>query len=85
MYTHTVNGGWSAWRPGKCSVTCGQGFLQLTRECNNPRPANGGRHCVGTDRYLRHCNKGCCPGNNKLESNAVKIEQHSVHHVLTLV
>ena len=63
-----MNGGWSDWKPGQCSATCGTGFVYLTRQCNNPKPAHGGRHCVGFNWRMTRCNKGCCPGTNKLDS-----------------
>ena len=84
MYTHTVNGGWSDWRPGKCSVTCGSGLVRSTRECNNPIPANGGRYCVGPHQDVKRCNKGCCPGTNKLD-RIVQLRFNKAHHVLVLV
>lgn len=59
-----MNGGWSDWMPGRCSATCGRGFIWSTRKCNNPKPANGGSYCIGTDRYVRYCHAGCCPGTN---------------------
>ena len=61
---HTVDGGWSDWIPGSCSVTCGSGTVWSTRECNNPKPANGGKNCVGDNQYVHQCYKGCCPGTN---------------------
>ena len=64
----TVNGGWSTWIPGKCSVTCGIGIVQLTRRCDNPRPANGGRNCFGNSQIIRQCNKGCCPGTSQVDN-----------------
>uniref|UniRef100_A0A3B4CDP2 Complement component C7 n=1 Tax=Pygocentrus nattereri TaxID=42514 RepID=A0A3B4CDP2_PYGNA len=39
-----VHGGWSCWSAwGSCS----QGHKSRTRECNNPVPRNGGKHCNG--------------------------------------
>ena len=64
----TVNGGWSDWIPGNCSVTCGNGTVLSTRTCNNPRPANGGKDCIGDNRYVEQCYKGCCPGTNPLDN-----------------
>ena len=57
-----VDGGWSDWIPGECSRTCGTGISWHTRECNDPRPAHGGKNCVGLNRLLNYCKKGCCPG-----------------------
>ncbi|XP_068809627.1 hemicentin-1 isoform X4 [Struthio camelus] len=60
--TVQVHGGfsdWSEWRP--CSVTCGQGVQERIRQCNNPLPANGGRHCEGPDTDVRSCHSKPCP------------------------
>ncbi|XP_069798458.1 hemicentin-1 [Narcine bancroftii] len=60
--TVQVHGGFSAWlKWGPCSVTCGQGIRKRQRLCNNPVPANGGRHCQGTDSERRECQSKSCP------------------------
>ncbi|XP_067391212.1 hemicentin-1 isoform X2 [Emydura macquarii macquarii] len=61
-FTVQVHGGfseWFEWRP--CSVTCGQGVQKRMRQCNNPLPANGGRHCQGHDTDIRSCQNKPCP------------------------
>ena len=40
-----VNGGWSDWVEGSCSVTCGSGTITRTRTCTNPAPQNSGSQC----------------------------------------
>ena len=62
MFALTVNGGWGSWILGKCNVTCGKGYLNCTRECNNPTPAHGGSDCVGSYSEVHPCDEGCCPG-----------------------
>ncbi|XP_028269954.1 hemicentin-1 isoform X2 [Parambassis ranga] len=58
-----VSGGYSNWEEwGPCSSTCGQGFQERTRLCNNPAPANGGRSCSGPSIDSRKCQAGLCPG-----------------------
>ncbi|XP_062920094.1 hemicentin-1 isoform X2 [Mobula hypostoma] len=60
--TVQVHGGfseWLKWRP--CSVTCGQGVQKRLRLCNNPIPANGGRHCQGADSETWECQSKPCP------------------------
>uniref|UniRef100_A0ABM5GDB4 Hemicentin-1 n=1 Tax=Pogona vitticeps TaxID=103695 RepID=A0ABM5GDB4_9SAUR len=57
-----VHGGfseWLEWQP--CSITCGQGVQKRTRRCNNPLPANGGRHCIEPDYEVRSCQNKLCP------------------------
>ncbi|XP_074526683.1 hemicentin-1 [Halichoeres trimaculatus] len=58
-----INGGFSNWEEwGPCSSTCGQGFQERIRMCNNPEPANGGRACSGPSIDSRKCQTGLCPG-----------------------
>eukprot|EP00058_Branchiostoma_floridae_P016888 XP_002602376.1 hypothetical protein BRAFLDRAFT_97997 [Branchiostoma floridae] len=64
-----VDGGWSDWVDGECSVTCGSGTLTRTRDCDNPAPANGGTDCTLTDGTTGltetesgvPCNEDPCP------------------------
>ncbi|KAK3506808.1 hypothetical protein QTP70_028372 [Hemibagrus guttatus] len=60
---HTpVHGGFSEWMEwGACSVSCGPGIQKRLRRCNNPQPANGGRHCSGSDSEIRSCQGKPCP------------------------
>ncbi|KAM6944598.1 hemicentin-1 [Lycodopsis pacificus] len=58
-----INGGYSNWEEwGPCSSTCGQGFQERIRLCNNPEPTNGGRSCSGPGIDSRKCQNGLCPG-----------------------
>uniref|UniRef100_A0A3Q1B6M5 Hemicentin-1 n=1 Tax=Amphiprion ocellaris TaxID=80972 RepID=A0A3Q1B6M5_AMPOC len=60
--TVRVHGGyseWAEWAP--CSVSCGAGAQNRLRQCNNPLPANGGRHCAGSDLETRRCQGKPCP------------------------
>ncbi|XP_036375886.1 hemicentin-1 [Megalops cyprinoides] len=60
--TVRVHGGFSEWMEwGPCSVSCGQGAQKRLRQCNNPLPANGGRHCAGTNTETRSCQGKPCP------------------------
>ncbi|KAI8505852.1 hypothetical protein Bbelb_162050 [Branchiostoma belcheri] len=62
-----VNGGWSDWVDGACSVTCGGGSLTQTRTCDNPAPAHGGLECLfldGTTRGLTETNPGVACGDD---------------------
>ncbi|XP_039714716.1 A disintegrin and metalloproteinase with thrombospondin motifs 13 isoform X2 [Pteropus medius] len=56
-----VHGHWSSWGPpSPCSRSCGGGVVTRKRQCNNPRPAFGGRACVGADLQAEMCNTQAC-------------------------
>ena len=57
-----VDGGWSTWRLGPCSKTCGGGIQNYTRLCDNPKPSCGGRKCKGPSTDSSNCSDICCPG-----------------------
>lgn len=52
----TVNGGWTEWSGwSACSQSCGLAVKTRRRTCGNPKPAYGGRVCVGQDRQELYC------------------------------
>ncbi|XP_040601103.1 A disintegrin and metalloproteinase with thrombospondin motifs 13 isoform X2 [Mesocricetus auratus] len=56
-----VHGHWSSWGPNSpCSRSCGGGVVTRRRWCNNPRPAFGGRTCLGEDLQAKMCNTQAC-------------------------
>uniref|UniRef100_A0A7M6DLR0 Uncharacterized protein n=1 Tax=Clytia hemisphaerica TaxID=252671 RepID=A0A7M6DLR0_9CNID len=56
-----VDGGFSTWSSwSMCTLSCGIGFSERVRECNNPSPLNGGNPCVGQTLQTRHCYHGAC-------------------------
>uniref|UniRef100_A0A182M1S6 GON domain-containing protein n=1 Tax=Anopheles culicifacies TaxID=139723 RepID=A0A182M1S6_9DIPT len=56
------NGGWSGWSSfDSCSRTCGGGIQKRTRECDSPKPKNGGKFCIGLRIEYRACNTHPCP------------------------
>jgi len=57
-----VDGGWSDWSQGECSVSCGGGLRNLSRTCTNPSPSCNGSECVGEDFRTEKCNMQCCLG-----------------------
>ncbi|CAH1799366.1 unnamed protein product [Owenia fusiformis] len=58
----TVNGGWGEWKwSGKCSKSCGGGFEDGERFCDNPAPQYGGKDCIGEKTASRPCNEQGCP------------------------
>ncbi|XP_060783265.1 A disintegrin and metalloproteinase with thrombospondin motifs 2-like isoform X2 [Neoarius graeffei] len=55
------DGNWGLWSEyGACNRPCGRGLQFRTRACDNPRPANGGRTCSGSNYQFRVCNTHEC-------------------------
>ncbi|XP_014328990.1 A disintegrin and metalloproteinase with thrombospondin motifs 16 [Xiphophorus maculatus] len=52
---------WSSW--STCSRSCESGVTYRERQCNNPRPTNGGKFCDGSTRSYKLCNTVDCPTN----------------------
>lgn len=60
----SINGNWGEWNSwSTCSRTCGAGVSSRQRHCENPRPANGGKYCIGERKRYRICNTEECPKN----------------------
>ncbi|XP_032638613.1 A disintegrin and metalloproteinase with thrombospondin motifs 14 [Chelonoidis abingdonii] len=60
---YSQDGSWSSWSKfGSCSRTCGGGVRSRSRNCNNPPPAYGGRHCPGAIYEYQVCNTEECRG-----------------------
>ncbi|XP_059080288.1 uncharacterized protein LOC131878354 isoform X2 [Tigriopus californicus] len=56
-----VNGEWSVWTDwGSCSVNCGSGVQNRSRECNNPAPQSGGTECQGDAEESQACELEPC-------------------------
>ncbi|TRZ02412.1 hypothetical protein DNTS_034467 [Danionella cerebrum] len=64
--THGNWGPWNSW--GSCSRSCNGGQMRRYRTCDNPRPANGGRACSGSDSQVQKCNTVSCPVDGKWSS-----------------
>ncbi|XP_048584010.1 A disintegrin and metalloproteinase with thrombospondin motifs 12 isoform X2 [Nematostella vectensis] len=60
----SVDGGWGQWSNwSECSRSCGGGVSSSERHCDNPRPMNNGKYCIGKWRKYRLCNvKECAVG-----------------------
>ncbi|CAA93287.2 A disintegrin and metalloproteinase with thrombospondin motifs gon-1 [Caenorhabditis elegans] len=57
-----IDGQWGDWRSwGECSRTCGGGVQKGLRDCDSPKPRNGGKYCVGQRERYRSCNTQECP------------------------
>ncbi|XP_078348661.1 zinc metalloproteinase nas-15-like [Oculina patagonica] len=51
-----VQGHWGRWGPwSKCSRTCGQGYSQRSRQCDDPKPLYGGKFCRGAFVEVKPC------------------------------
>lgn len=56
-----VDGGWSDWSPWTaCSKSCGKGQKYRRRECNSPKPINGGAICEGSNFEMKNCKIHSC-------------------------
>ncbi|XP_007935886.1 hemicentin-1 [Orycteropus afer afer] len=57
-----VDGKWTAWASwSACTVSCGGGARQRTRDCSDPAPQYGGSKCEGSDVQSDFCNSDPCP------------------------
>ncbi|KAL9988946.1 hypothetical protein ACROYT_G003444 [Oculina patagonica] len=59
-----VDGGFSEWTEfSECTVTCGGGVHERSRECTNPEPAYNGKNCdeLGPAMESEICNTEPCP------------------------
>ncbi|XP_058944976.2 coadhesin-like [Pocillopora verrucosa] len=59
-----IDGNYTAWSKwSECSVTCGRGSRNRSRECINPSPQYGGKDCnvLGPANDIQECNKSACP------------------------
>ncbi|XP_047127877.1 uncharacterized protein LOC100200589 [Hydra vulgaris] len=58
-----IDGGFSDWSDfSPCTKTCGGGVQTRTRECDNPKPQNGGKDCIGVKIETQGCKNNFCPG-----------------------
>jgi len=57
-----VDGGWSKWIVGNCSVECGGGVMEKFRTCSDPQPSCGGKECSGDKVERLECNEHPCKG-----------------------
>ncbi|KAI8512763.1 Thrombospondin type 1 repeat-containing protein [Branchiostoma belcheri] len=59
------NSPWGEW--SRCSKTCGRSWTLRRRTCDNPRPTNGGKPCLGPDVHKHVCNPIPCPVHHSLD------------------
>ena len=73
-----VDGGFSDWGPqGDCDAACGYGMATKTRTCDNPKPKNGGKPCLGAYTQAQKCYLGPCADGGPLYGLADIIEAES--------
>jgi len=75
MKSCPVDGGYSEWTKfSECSVSCGGGKQERTRECTNPNPENGGHDCekLGPSSATKECNTAACPKPAPVENKGEK-------------
>uniref|UniRef100_A0A8D2B9D0 Hemicentin-1 n=1 Tax=Sciurus vulgaris TaxID=55149 RepID=A0A8D2B9D0_SCIVU len=57
-----IDGKWTTWASwSACTVSCGGGARQRTRDCSDPVPQYGGSKCEGSDIQSDFCNSDPCP------------------------
>ncbi|XP_047609819.1 hemicentin-1 isoform X2 [Phacochoerus africanus] len=57
-----IDGKWATWTSwSACTVSCGGGARQRTRDCSDPAPQYGGNRCEGSDVQSDFCNSDSCP------------------------
>ena len=63
MINFATRGSWSRW--SYCNATCGHGHKSRSRQCDEPKPENGGFECVGIDTEVKECKavRPCPPQN----------------------
>ena len=72
-WSFVVDGGWSDWYIGSCSVLCGGGSKEKFRTCNNPKLSCGGKECSDMKVVTLECNEFSCDGEGMLEMYGVCI------------
>ncbi|KAK6639908.1 hypothetical protein RUM43_008184 [Polyplax serrata] len=85
-----VDGGWGPWQGyGECSRTCGGGVKKSYRDCDNPRPQNGGKYCTGRRVRYKSCGTRDCPEGSKgfreAQCSAFDYNSHNIHGVPSTV
>ncbi|XP_068730538.1 coadhesin-like isoform X2 [Montipora capricornis] len=71
-----IDGGYTNWTEyTQCTVSCGGGTHQRSRDCTNPKPAHGGKNCekLGSAMEIQECNTEACP--SKPQDNQGKEEK----------
>eukprot|EP00794_Sanderia_malayensis_P015856 gene15856-17454_t len=60
-HSQVIDGSWSTWSEfNTCTRPCGGGVSYRERQCQDPKPKNGGKFCEGDSREYRICNARTC-------------------------
>ena len=73
-----VDGGWSDWNSWSICTKPVGGIQTRKKECTNPEPAYGGKHCDGTGAQLRACSKmsSCHDGNVQIADFLISLDEN---------
>ncbi|XP_065068922.1 MAM and LDL-receptor class A domain-containing protein 2-like [Rhopilema esculentum] len=64
LFFEPVDGFWGSWSSwSACSKSCDKGTRTRSRQCNSPRPANGGKKCKGAVTDTEKCMRRTCTAN----------------------
>ena len=74
----SVDGGWSEWNSWSICTKPVGGIQTRQRECANPEPAYGGKHCDGTGALLRECSNmsSCQEGNIQIAAFLISVDEN---------
>ena len=56
-------GSWSSW--SACSKSCDKGTRTRSRQCDSPKPLNGGKECAGPSTDVGKCILKTCQKSKK--------------------
>ena len=76
--TLLVDGGWSEWNSWSICTKPVGGIQTRQRECANPEPAYGGKHCDGTGALLRECSNmsRCQEGKIQIAAFLISVDEN---------
>uniref|UniRef100_A0A915JMY9 Peptidase M12B domain-containing protein n=1 Tax=Romanomermis culicivorax TaxID=13658 RepID=A0A915JMY9_ROMCU len=78
----SVEGSWSLWQDwSPCSRSCGGGVERSGRDCDSPRPENGGKYCIGIRIRSRSCNLQECPSDS-VDFRDAQCSQFNKNHTI---
>ena len=80
FFLFVVDGNWTQWGSWEtCSVSCGGGIQNRTRECDGPY--YGGLPCEGINLLQQECNTQPCPSKSSLCVNPFYLYESIIHEI----